>query len=62
MLNDWNDKAEMQRTSTQDDISLELNRMDTFFRERKKRSNIATGLLMHTVFKKLLAIHEREKI
>jgi len=34
--------------------------METSFHERKKRSNIATGLLMHIAFKKLLAIHERE--
>ena len=62
MLNDWDDLTEMESTPTRDVTSLELNRMETSFRERKKMTNIATGLLMHTVFKKLLAIHEREKI
>ena len=62
MLNDWDDLTEMESTPTRDVTSLELNRMETSCCETKKRKNITTGLLMHVAFKKLMAIHEREKI
>ena len=61
MLNEWDDMTETQSISTQDDTNLKLERMETSFCETKKKSNIATGLLMHIVLKKRLAIHDNQK-
>ncbi len=61
MLNDLDDMTEIQSTSTHDEASLELNRMETSFCETKKTSTIATRLFMDIVFRKLLAIHDNQK-
>ena len=53
--------TELHSASTHDDTSLELKRMETSFGETKKKSRMATGLLMDIVFKKRLAIYDDQK-
>jgi len=61
MINDLNEKTAIQPNSTHDDANPLNNKLVTFVHGMRKTTNIATELLVHMAFKKLLTIHDKQK-